>query len=183
MNEDKSWKIKITRISSIILTVIYIFGILIPNYYISTAELPEKKDLNVSKGTIVLKRSFNQVHSIGIKEYDSDKKKFFSCTRAYSGRRIICAKNFATSKEVEKFAGKQAEIYWYEQKIFSSLFIRRRMVIINIEGNEMLSYEKVRDDIASSAFWAPFYAGILLLVFSMTILISEALVRNINNKK
>ena len=168
MDRDKKWKlwkVRVIRVGNIVTILLWVFMIAIPNYYISTAELPEKNELNISKGTIILKRTGKKVNSIGIKEYGSGKRLYFSCASAYTGKRIICAKNLVNSKDAKKINGKKAEIYWYEQQIFSSLIIRRRMVVINVEEKEVLGYEETHEDILSSAKWAPFYAGFLLVIF------------------
>jgi len=179
MDRGKKWKVRVARIGNIVTILMYIFMIAIPNYYISTAELPEKHQLNISEGTVVLKRTGKKVYRIGVHEHSSDKKLYFSCARAYTGSKIICAKNLGTSKHAEKINGKRAKIYWYEQPIFSSLIVRRRMVIINIEGEEMLSYEDTREDILSSAKWAPFDAGLLLMI----ILYFEQRARGLENEQ
>jgi hypothetical protein len=148
------------RIGYFVLALIFVFLILIPLGYTWRAEIPPSHQLRVTAGTL----TYQEIGKRGNRLTGIETKSgtfYFTCSKGKYGSYPDCL--FPLS-EYEKLSGKPATVWWFEQPVY--LFsTQKRLVRLDVSGEEKVSYEKTLKLTKSSAEDALWFIGAMFIAF------------------
>lgn len=117
---------------------IFVFGMLIPNYYLWSANVPVLENLNRIQGILVHQKVSNRRGwKVGLAH--GDDLMSFTCSDRI-GLRHTCYADRMKLSDHEDWEGRLATVWWYEQPIY--LFTtQRRLVQVDIGDTTFLEAE------------------------------------------
>lgn len=138
---------------SVGLVVVFLM-VIMPSYYVFTTKLPPLEQLNIIEGPITLKDYGRKGYKIGVK---SDRGlEYFTCSYGFGGNHDSCSRELYDYGYMN-LNNKNATIWWFEQPIH--VFQKQQKIVkLEIDGVELISYEKTQKNIDGAshrALWLP----------------------------
>lgn len=160
------------RIGYFALVLIYVFFVLIPLSYTWRATIPPPDQLQVTSGELAYKDVGKRGNRLTGIETASGTI-FFTCAKGKFGAYPDC---IFPKTEYEKLAGQPATVWWFEQPIY--LFsTQNRLVRLVVAREEKMSYVKAVHLTEEAAKSAPWFIGVLLVLFVSIVVGFERMIR------
>lgn len=124
----------------------------IPAYYPITAKLPPLGEVRMTEGHILLKNTGKRGYMIGVRTAEGNA--YFTCSPALGLNHDSCSRKLTRRKFPDQ-EGRYGRFWWFEQSIYPFV-TQQRLLRIEIEGQEILSYQEIQEDLThdrAAAIW------------------------------
>jgi len=164
------------RMGSLLLMLGYVFIIFIPLAYTWLAEIPPFQQLQVISGELTYKDVGKRGDRLtGVKTGAG--AVFFTCSDGKFGEAPDCLFPY---NEYEELSGSPVTVWWFEQPVYPFV-TQNKLVQLVVDGEEKLSYEKTLVLTLHASDIAPWFAGVLLILFVLIVILFERRIRRQGN--
>lgn len=171
-----SWKSRYARwlrIGNWMLVPIYFFVVAIPLYYEWKTEVPAPEKLVVAEGHLTYQLTGKRGPLIGLKENEGTQ--YYSCKSGLFTNSHNC---FVPRETLERVAGREATIWWFEQTVYPYT-TQRRLVKLVAADEDLVTSDRTEKRAYKARQRAPWVALGLLVFFGLVAFFFERNARRI----